>query len=86
MSVMREGGKRRPLKFRVPVSEDYWHDYGVPLAVLLGVLALAAVLLARRLGDGLLVGATVVGLSVGAILAGLVVYNVVVAALIAVKW
>ena len=82
---MPAGGKRRPLKFRVPVSDDYWHDYGVPLAVLLGALALAAVLLARRLGDGLLVGATVVGLSVGAILAGLVVYNVVVAALLAAK-
>ena len=82
---MPEGGERRPIEFRVPVSDDYWHDYSVPLAVLLGVLALAAVLLARRLGDGLVVGAAVIGLSIGAILAGLFVYNVVVAALIAAK-
>jgi hypothetical protein len=82
---MREGGEGRLLEFRVPVSDDYWHEYGVHLAVLLGGLALVAVLLARELEDGLIVAATVVGLSVSAVLAGLFVYNVVVAALLAVN-
>ena len=85
---MEEGGKRRPLAFRVPVSETYWREYGVPLSLLLAVLGLAAVAVAAirgELGDGLVVGATVVGLSVGAVLAGLVVYNVVVAALLVKK-
>lgn len=82
---MEEGDKRRLLKFRVPVSEDYWHDYGVPLGLLLAALAVVAVILARKPGDGLLVGIAFVGLSAGAVVAGLVVYNVVVAALMAAK-
>lgn len=82
---MKEGGERRLLKFRVPVSDDYWHEYGVPLGLLLVTLTVVAMVFARRPDDGLLVGVTFVGLSAGAILAGLVVYNVVVAALIAVK-
>ncbi|WP_137285192.1 hypothetical protein [Halorussus salinisoli] len=82
---MEEGGKRRPLAFRVPVADDYWHEYGVPLGLLMVALSAVTVLAARDLGDGVVVGATFVGLSAGAVLAGLVVYNVVVAALIAAK-
>jgi hypothetical protein len=47
------------------------------------MLTVLVVVVARRPGDGLLVGVAFVGLSVGAVLTGLVVYNVVVAALIA---
>lgn len=80
-----EAGDERPLKLRVPVSDDYWHDYGVPLGFVLAVLTVLAVVLARNPGDGLLVGAAFLGLSAGAVLAGLAVYNVAVAAMIAIK-
>ncbi|WP_115864374.1 hypothetical protein [Halorussus litoreus] len=79
---MDDGDERPLVRFRMPVSEDYWREYGVPLALLLGTLGAAAVVAARELDDGLVVGATVVGLSVGAVLAGLLVYNVVVIALL----
>jgi hypothetical protein len=79
---MATRGKQRPLRFRVPVSESYWREYGVPLALLLAALGAAAVVAAREPADGLVVGATVVVLSVGAVLAGLLTYNVVVAMLL----
>jgi hypothetical protein len=79
---MEEGGKRRPFAFRVPVSESYWREYGVPLGLLLVALGVVAVVAASEFGDGLVVAVTVISLSVGATLAGLVVYNVVVAALL----
>lgn len=82
---MEAGDERRPLRFRVPVSEGFWREYGRALGLVLVALGVVAVALAREPGDGLVVGATVVGLSVGAILAGLVVYNVVVAALLVVE-
>jgi len=83
---MEAGDQRRPLKFRVPVSESFLQEYGVPLGVLLLSLSSLAVVVAREPGDGIVVGAVFVGLSLGAVLTGLVVYNVVVAALIAAKW
>jgi hypothetical protein len=82
---MAKGDEPRLLEFRVPVSEDYWREYGIPLGLLLAALVVVAVLVARRPGDGLLVGVAFLGLSVGAMLAGLVAYNVAVAALIAAK-
>ncbi|UPV74680.1 hypothetical protein M0R89_01090 [Halorussus limi] len=80
---MEAGDQPRPLEFRVPVSEDFWREYGVHLSVLLLSLSATAVVVAREPGDGIVVGLVVVGLSLGAVLAGLVMYNVVVAALIA---
>lgn len=77
--------EQRLLKFRLPVSGSYWREYGVPLGLLVVVLVVVALVVARKPGDGLLVGLAFLGLSVGAVLAGLVVYNVVVAALIAVN-
>lgn len=82
---MEEGDEPRLLKFRVPVSDDYWREYGVPLGMLVAALVVVAVVVARQPGDGLLVGAAFLGLSAGAVLAGLVAYNVAVAALIAAK-
>ena len=82
---MEEGDEPRLLEFRVPVSDDYWREYGVPLGLLVVTLTVLAVVVARQPGDGLLVGAAFLGLSAGAVLAGLVVYNVVVAAMIAAK-
>ncbi|MFC4448035.1 hypothetical protein [Halorussus aquaticus] len=80
---MQSGGERRLLEFRVPVSREFWRAYGVPLGFVLLVPSAVAVAVAREPGDGVVVGATFVALSVGAVLAGLVVYNVVVAALLA---
>lgn len=79
---MEAGDERQPFKFRVPVSDTYWHDYGVPLGFLLTIFTVVAVLIAQNPTDGLLVGGAFVALSLGAVLAGLAVYNVVVAVLI----
>jgi hypothetical protein len=83
---MEAGDERRPLRFRVPVSENFWREYGVHLGLLLLSLTAMAMAVAREPGDGVVVGLVFVGLSLGAVLTGLAVYNVVVAALIAVQW
>lgn len=73
------------LRIRLPVSETYWQDYGVPVALLVGALLALALVLADSLGEAVTVAAAFLGLSLGAILAGLAVYNVVVVALLAAK-
>lgn len=73
------------LRFRVPVSEGYWHDYGAPVALMLAILLGLALLLGGLSTDALLVGVLFVGLSVGAVLAGLVVYNLAVMVLLVVR-
>jgi hypothetical protein len=83
---MEAGDERRPLRFRVPVSENFWREYGVHLGLLLLSLTAMAMTVAREPDDGVVVGLVFVGLSLGAVLTGLAVYNVVVAALIAVEW
>ncbi|UPW00605.1 hypothetical protein M0R88_00535 [Halorussus gelatinilyticus] len=83
---MEAGDQRRPLEFRVPVSERFWREYGVHLGLLLLSLSAMAVVIAREPGDGVVVGLVFVALSLGAVLAGLVMYNVVVALLIAAKY
>lgn len=73
------------LRIRVPVSETYWRDYGVPVALLVGALLALALVLADTAREAVTVAATFLGLSFGAVLAGFAVYNVVVVALLAAK-
>ena len=73
------------LRIRVPVSETYWRDYGVPVTFLAGALLALAVLLADTASEAATVAAAFLGLSLGAVLAGVAVYNVVVVALLAAK-
>lgn len=82
---MTRDAEEELLRFRVPVSETYWRDYGVPVAFLVGALLALALLLADTAREAATVAAAFLGLSLGAILAGLAVYNVVVVALLAVK-
>lgn len=71
------------LRIRVPVSETYWREYGVPVGLLAAALLALAILLADTAREAVTVAAAFLGLSLGAILAGLAVYNVVVIALLA---
>ncbi|WP_435175105.1 hypothetical protein [Halorussus sp. AFM4] len=80
---MQPSGRLGPVTVRLPVSGDFWRAYGVPLGFVLISLSTVAVAVAADPGRGVVVGATFLGLSVGAVLAGLVVYNVVVALLLA---
>ncbi|NHN59450.1 MULTISPECIES: hypothetical protein [Halorussus] len=80
---MQPSGKLGPVPVRVPVSGDFWRAYGVPLGFVLVALSTVSVAAASDPGRGVVVGATFLGLSVGAVAAGLVVYNVVVALLLA---
>jgi predicted Na+-dependent transporter len=79
------GERNDPIAFRLPVSDGYWHRYGVVLTFLVLLLSAVAVAVAPELGDGVVVGVAFVGLSAGAVFAGLVTYNVVVAVLLAVQ-
>ncbi|WP_132059587.1 hypothetical protein [Halorussus amylolyticus] len=80
---MARDAEGKLLRFRTPVSETFFRDYGVPLAFTAGGLLVVALVLA----DGVVEAATFigafVGLSLGSILAGLAVYNVVVVVLLA---
>ena len=82
---MREGDERKTLRLRIPVSDDYWSEYGRILALLLVALAVVAVAFAGEPGEGLVAGAAFLGLSTAAVVTGLVAYNLAVAAMLAGK-
>lgn len=82
---MPPDGEEDLLRFRAPVSERFWHDYGVPVAFVATALVALALFRAESVGEGVAFVAVFVGLSLASILAGLAVYNVVVVALLARK-
>ncbi|MFC4553322.1 MULTISPECIES: hypothetical protein [Halorussus] len=79
---MERDAEGKLLRFRTPVGERFWREYGVPLGFVLTALLCLALLVGGFSTDSLVVAALFVGLSAGAVLAGLAVYNVVVVALL----
>lgn len=71
------------LRLRAPVSERFWRDYGVVVAFVAAALLAVALFRAESVGEGVTFAAVFLGLSLAAVLAGLVVYNLVVAVLLA---